>query len=285
MQSKPPHKSSKIKGKKAKPKISFNFWMLVLIFLLSFSGCFALYMTAVNLDKDFFSSSSNQTLQEQDNKGGEQQPSKAQGSETAESNTESAARPLVNNPTPKSDTQDESYLESCTFIADSLFLDAANVGRTGMVLGNSSIGAMNVNTLKIESTVGMVTTYEVLKVKKPARIYIMLGNDVKSDNIAEAINEYSTFISNIISSLPNSKIYIMQIPPSAGNQSNEFINEYNSELLKLANIKEINCLDTNTFLKDNDGKLSENYISAETGKISESGYNAILDYILSHVAQ
>ncbi len=49
-------KSRKISDAKRKkhPKIRFNFMILIIIFVLSFAACFALYIVAANLDDNFF---------------------------------------------------------------------------------------------------------------------------------------------------------------------------------------------------------------------------------------
>ena len=53
------HRSSK---KRKKPKIRFNFWVMFIIFILSFVACFILYMLAVNLNDDFFKDEFDNTI-------------------------------------------------------------------------------------------------------------------------------------------------------------------------------------------------------------------------------
>ena len=40
--------------KKNKPKVRFNIGVLIIIFSISFAGCFGLYMAAANMDENFF---------------------------------------------------------------------------------------------------------------------------------------------------------------------------------------------------------------------------------------
>ena len=41
--------------KRGRPKVRFSIWGLILIFMLSFIGCFVIYMVAANINKDFWS--------------------------------------------------------------------------------------------------------------------------------------------------------------------------------------------------------------------------------------
>ena len=48
--------------RRGKPKVRFNFGMLIIIFFLSFAACFTLYMLAANFNDDFFKDDFDQTL-------------------------------------------------------------------------------------------------------------------------------------------------------------------------------------------------------------------------------
>ncbi|MDE5556162.1 MAG: hypothetical protein K2J32_00515, partial [Ruminococcus sp.] len=57
------NKNVRKKSKNLKrPKIKFNFGVLLIIFILSFTACFALYMTASNLNEDFFTDDFNKSM-------------------------------------------------------------------------------------------------------------------------------------------------------------------------------------------------------------------------------
>ena len=88
--------------KRGRPKVRFNFWILVIIFALSFMGCFALYMIAANTNDDFLDDSDDKVVVQ------EQATEASTESEGAETATEAAA-PQENtaeiiNPVPQSES-------------------------------------------------------------------------------------------------------------------------------------------------------------------------------------
>lgn len=263
--------------KKNKPFLKFNFLILILIFALSFTGCFALYMVSANLDKDFF-----------ENK----KDSETSSSFITESEDDSldlslneAAAKNVSNPVPECSPADESYFEKSMFIADSFILGSENT-RLKNVIGSTALNASNLNTAKLDSANGSNTAEELVKAALPENIYILLSNNIS--DISGATGSIDTFITNLMLILPDSDIYIMEAPPVSSQNTevtNEQINSYNSALLNLANKKSVYCIDTNTLLKNNDGSLNEKYYSADTSSLNQDGVNKICDYVLTHIAQ
>ncbi|MGN1037132.1 MAG: hypothetical protein ACI4PX_05105, partial [Ruminococcus sp.] len=93
---------------------------------------------------------------------------------------------------------------------------------------------------------------------------------------------------NIKAGLPDTKIYIMQLPPvytDSENLTNDIINDYNSRLIQLADSYSVYCIDTNTILKNNTGTLNEQYYSSESDSLTAEAYSAVYEYILTHTAQ
>ncbi len=273
-------KSSK---KRNKPRVRFNFWVMFIIFVLSFLTCFILYMLAANFNDDFFEDEFDELPISEEQQPGEDPQDTSEGSqELVDSETEKTE---ITNPVPQSEAADASYLESCCLVTDQILLDIKNHTDFKDVIGNASLNALNCNETKVVSNYGTVTIYDTIKIKKPADLYLMLGSDIGADSIDEMINSYTTLVSNLHAALPDMKIYIMQLPPviyDTETASNDKINEYNQRLLDMANSIGVYCIDTNTALKSADGVLEEQYWSAESNSLSEEGYKTICGYILTH---
>lgn len=273
--------------KKNKPKIRFNIWMMIIIFALSFAGCFILYMAAANLNEDFFDEEFVSVVEEETTTAPAEEDIQ-QGSETPEvtEGDEPDNNVVIDNPVKSSAAVDISYLENCCLVTDSTMLGIKGNGLDDVV-GNAALNAANVNTAKVESSYGTVTAYEILKLKKPMNVYIMLGSDIGVSEIDTMIAEVTKLVSGVKASVPGVSIYVMQIPPVHGDaEKNTLINEYNSRLLSMADSLMVHCLDTNTGFKGNDGNLNAEYvnISEEDGSVSISDklYDDITGYILTH---
>lgn len=277
--------------KKNRPKIRFNIWMLIIIFTLSFAGCFIIFMVAANLDENFFDDESaiivdeNKDNPSDDNSG---------TTETSTSGIQDSTEPTeavkeIIYPVPESAAADTSYLESCCLITDSTLLGFGSYTDFKDVIGNAALTAATANSAKVESNYGTITIYEVLKLKKPMNVYLMLGSDIGVSDTNDMIKEYMTLVSNLKSALPDMNIYIMQLPPVPGDsEKNTLINEYNERLLSLAKTCGVYCLDTNTGFKNNEGNLNDNYINtaedAAEKPLTDKYYKDICGYILTHTA-
>ncbi|MDE6834797.1 MAG: hypothetical protein K2J39_11215 [Ruminococcus sp.] len=269
-----------------RPKVRFNFGVLLVIFVLSFTACFALYMTAVNLNEDFFRNEFNAEMiidtPEDDGTEDIQQES-----ESPEQEEQPIQRAPVTNPVPQSSAVDHTYFENCCLITDSTLLEIGEYTALKDVIGDSALNATNCTTAKVESNYGAVTIYDTLKIKKPENVYFMLGSDIGTNETETMIEGYKELISNLTASLPAMNIYIMQIPPvryDSAPVTNELINTYNEQLLAMANSCNVYCIDTSTALKSVDGNLKEEYWSAEDRKFTEDMYKAVTEYIITHVA-
>lgn len=269
-----------------RPKIRFNFWILFIIFVLSFAGCFMLYMVAANLDDDFFGDESSLITQESN------VPDSTSASDsdneiiTSESSgePESPATEIIY-PVPQSAAVDASYLENCCLITDSTLLPISSYTDFKDVIGSNELTAVNVGSTKVESAYGTVTPYEAIKLKKPMNVYIMLGSDIGTSSVDDMISSYTSLVSDIKSSLPDTKIYVMQLPPIAADGdtiTNALIDEYNSRLIAMARKCGVYCLDTNTDMKANEGSLRTDYFNEETLELTSQYYKDICGYILTH---
>ena len=269
--------------KRGRPKVRFSIWGLILIFGLSFAACFILYMLAANFNDNFFNEEFDKVVvEDQDNS------SSSEKDKLSDSDGEDSTLPdglSVTNPIPESDSADSSFLDKCVLVTDSTLIDMAKYTGLKDVIGSNDLGAASCNTVNIESSYGTKTVYEILQVKKPENIYIMLGSDIGTASIDDMIAEYTTLVKNLRGYLTESDIYIMQLPP-AGNDSetvnNNLINEFNTKLLSLANTSNVYCIDTNTALTGNDGMIGDGYADIESGKLTEKSYKIIEKYLLCH---
>lgn len=277
------HISSK---KRSRPKVRFNFWVLVIIFVISFGACFGLYMLAANTHDDFLDDDEKtSSTQEVGNDSEDKQDA------TSASDTDTAAEesPQVNitNPVPQSEAVDESYFDNTCIITDSTLLDIASYTNLKDVIGSAELNASNCNNLQITSPYGVVTARETVQLKKPANLYIMLGSDIGTAETDAMIAAYTDLVDSVHSYLKDTKIYVMQLPPVAYDTetvTNARIDEYNSKLLAMATNSGVYCIDTNVVLKSAEGTLAPEYWSAEEGKMTEAAYKAISDYIRTHIA-
>lgn len=273
-------------SRKNRPFVKFNFWLMVIIFGLSFAVCFVLYMVAANLDDNFFDFESSQS---QDSEISADNSADTDISENISDSTENdSSINSVVNPVPESERADDSYFDNAWILADSTLLDIKFNTTIKNVIGSSQINALNINETKLDSVYGNITAYQNLQIINPKTLYIMLGSDIGTSSVDDMINSYSNFIADIKSSLPDTKIYIMQIPPvytDSETLTNETVNDYNSRLIKLADSYSVYCIDTNTILKNNTGTLSDEYYSSETNTLTSQAYSAVYEYILTHTAQ
>lgn len=273
-------------SRKNRPFVKFNFWLMVIIFGLSFAVCFVLYMVAANLDDKFFDFESSQS---QDSEISADNSADTDISENISDSAENdSSINSVVNPVPESERADDSYFDNAWILADSTLLDIKFNTTIKNVIGSSQINAVNINETKLDSVYGNITAYQNLQIINPETLYIMLGSDIGTSSVDDMINSYSNFIADIKSSLPDTKIYIMQIPPvytDSETLTNETVNDYNSRLIKLADSYSVYCIDTNTILKNNTGTLSDEYYSSETNTLTSQAYSAVYEYILTHTAQ
>lgn len=272
---------SKRRKKKNRPKIRFKFSMIVAITIFSFAACFALYMIAANLNDDFFNEKNSHISSENSD-------AETAINEAEINSTNAPAADGAINPVPQSETADESYLENCCLITDNILIGMKSSGgfTEKNVFGSSQLTASGCMTTQLESSFGTMTANEIIKKKKPETLYIMLGSDLGVSSADDMITSYTSLVGGLHNLFPEMKIYIMQIPPvlyDTETLTNEMVNNYNSRLLDLANNIGVYCIDTNTALKAEDGRLDDSYWSYEELAISTSGLEKIKEYVLTHV--
>lgn len=270
------HRSSA--KKRGGPRIRFNIWILVAIFALTFATTFVIYMIAANIDDDFFEDRKNVILKQESGISEE-----AGTSQNEESVTQ--MQQLVKNPVPESEASDASYFKECCLVTDSTLLGMPDTRMTD-ILGSEELNAASVSSVKLSSSYGTETVYEILRTKKPKNVYIMLGSDLGTSSPDDMISAYTTLVSNLRNAIPETRVFVMQLPPVYGDgEKNIQINEYNTRLLAMSESLGVYCLDTNTEFKDNEGNLNSSFYDADAETPNSTFYAKIEEYILTHTVK
>lgn len=273
--------------KRGRPKVRFSIWGLILIFALSFSAWFIIYMVAANFNENFFSEEfASEKVDENKDIVSAESPSDANNEAIDDEGADSDKNDRITNPISQSEEKAPDYLSSCCLVTDSTLIDMAKYTGLKDVIGSSELNAANCNTVAVESSYGNKSVYEVLQAKKPEIIYIMLGSDIGISKTEDMVSSYTELVKNLRGYLTDADIYIMQLPPVHDDANatigNGIINEFNTKLLTIANLNNVYCIDTNTALKGINGALADNYRDSATGALTEAAYKTIAEYILCH---
>ncbi len=214
------------------------------------------------------------------------------------SDESSAVNADVSNPVAQSDRKDDSYLSDCVFVGDSISTGFSGYGFVSEknVFAKTSMRIDLINNTPLDTFYGNVLVIDALKSANPKNIYVMLGsNGMGWIDDSKMIADYSQFIDEVQSSLPSASIYIMSIPPVTAERElkptvedgkilNSDINDYNAQLLDLANQKGVHYIDVNSALVDSNGKLPSD-VSTDGMHFDKNTYVKVVEYILTHVAE
>lgn len=269
-----------------KPIIRFRIKAALFLVVVVFVLCFAIYMAEANLtskklNSEGFSADTSVLAD-------------VQATEPAVDYEEKQKK--IINPVPASEPLTETYFGKCAFVGDSIMVGLADYQLVPMknVLAEIGMNIEKINTETMKTAHGEMTAIDALSKAEPENVYIMLGsNGISWLSVENMISYYSQFIDNIKEKLPDTKIYILSVPPVTAEREttesepilNADIDSYNSALLKLANEKEIYFVDINTALKGNDGKFPSDMAADDGMHFVKTTYSVVLDYILSHTAE
>ena len=197
------------------------------------------------------------------------------------------------NPVPKSEMKDMSYFDDCVFVGDSVTsgLSSYKFLSPDKVFASIGLNISKIETEQITTAYGKLTVHNALLKKQPKKIYIMLGtNGIAFMSDESMMEKYAIFVNKIKKDLPDSQIIVLSIPPVTAERekqttnviTNDDIDKYNSALLKFAKEQKIYFVDTNTALKNNDGKLDPSVAAKDGVHFKKGTYQTMIDYILSH---
>ena len=292
------------------PVMRFRFSRLILIWIFSLICCFGAYLLARNLhpDKDVFvKPADGETVQEESSVQDEtaETPADSQPEQTPdtqedpaaetpgeESSEEAPSGPQKINPVPESEPKPQEYLAKCAFVGET---NIYNLGEDNL-LQPFSVYASEKLTLENYAKEYVLlngTTIRILSAINAAScpIYLMFGTESlftqPTDQTAE---QFKILMKSVMAQAPEAPVYVMAIPPVtyvAENSEtpllNSTIDDYNSRLLELCNDENIYFIDTNTAMKNNDGKLDPTLAEEDGVHLNADGGRKLLEYVLNHV--
>ena len=315
-------KTRKTKKKQPRrgPVMRFKFGHLILIWILSLIACFGKYVYDRNMhpEKDVFVKSAS-TAEESSSKSNSSSKAAAESSvsepvesqapadESAAPDTSSAEpvegeesgnEPIVpegpkkTNPVPESEVHDGEYLKKCAFLGET---NVYLLGKNGWLAPLNVYASENLRLTNYTREYIMLngTTIRILSAINAAScpIYLMFGTESlftqPTDQTAE---QFKILMKSVMAQAPEAPVYVMAIPPVtyiAENSEtpllNSTIDDYNSRLLELCNEENIYFIDTNTAMKNNDGKLDPTLAEEDGVHLNADGGRKLLEYVLNHV--
>ena len=197
---------------------------------------------------------------------------------------------------------DESYLQRCAFIGDSLvygmglsgsvYEKYSCIGDSGRVVTGLTSSRTTIYNLAPESQRDTKTMIYWLEKLQPEIIYVMFGtNGVSSIDNVRHVGYFKAQITSMMETCPNSKVVIVSAPPWAKEvridninttDINVKINELNMLLLQLAYDMKLYFLNTAEVLKDGDGFLKDGYHFSDGLHWNNDGRKLVADYIETH---
>ena len=208
---------------------------------------------------------------------------------TAETKVESTADTTV---LAKKDGARKGYLNRCVFLGDSRTVAMVNYGFFNDDAALAQIGISHpsfANNTFINNAGKEYTLKSYLASHQAPVIYIALGvngiNDPSEDHYKKTFIE---LIDKVAELSPNSNIVLMSIGPVNDNGpykktvQNSWIEKYNAFLLDTAKDKHIFYLDIAEVLKGSDGQVKSEYNGGDGLHYSNSGCEAIFNYIVEH---
>jgi len=305
---KPATRAKRSKSKKKQPRrgpvIRFKLGQLILLWILSLIICFGSYLYNRNFhpEKDVFvKSADSDTAEESSLIDDSALDTPVQDTPAENSAAETSApeetpivpdRPKINNPVPESAPQSPDYLAKCAFLGET---NIYNLGQNHLLQPFCVYASETLTLTNYTKEYVMLegTTIRILSAINSAScpIYLMFGTESLSSQPADqTADQFSLLLSSVKAQAPETKIYVMSIPPVTDTAEksetpllNSVIDDYNSRLLRLAEEEDVYYIDINTALKDNDGKLNPLYAEEDGIHLNLEGGKVLLNYVLNHI--
>jgi len=224
--------------------------------------------------------------------------SKPESSKPESSKPESskpASKPQSSEASKPSSGKPSAYFDDAVFVGDSLTVGFGLYGVVPSENVYADVG-LNPDTILSKKVVqtpnGMATVLDALKLKKPGKVYIMLGaNGIAWTSPKTLSQKYETFLTKVVEALPDATIYVEGVlHVTAAKQqkdprfANDIIDEYNGYLKQLAAKHGAVYLDTNSAMSGSDGCLSLDYAEQDGMHLKKAGYVALLDFFGKNIA-
>lgn len=248
-------KHGKVEARKAKPMIRFKLGVLLLLIAASFAGCFALYLVSATSQPDYW---------EKEIVGS----TEAVESDAEAVDTESTAQSVPSaavNPVPSSERAEEARLSVCAYAGEFSEFTAHYQTASGMVFTDAVFDMP-------ESE--MRTIADKVAAASPLAMYIWYSCPEDAEKGLEAVEKLLTAVQKK-SDVP---LYLMTALPAADKEENRRIDDWNTQLLALADRLGVHYVDVSTMLKANDGTRKAEYAQ------EDALYEAIGEQLLTHVA-
>lgn len=246
-------KHGKVEARKAKPMIRFKLGVLLLLILIAFGGCFALYMISATSQPDFW---------ETEIVGSTEATEEAAPIETEPEDVPSA----VVNPVPESARADEAQITLSAWVGDVSALTAYYKTASEMVFPDAVSGVTATET-KLQGLANEVADTQ------PLAVYLWFCAPEDPEGVR-------TFAQCLQKALPGTPVYLLSALPVAEDAAaNSAVNDWNKALFALSDELGLHYVDVSTKLKGNDGMLLAEY--ADTDAL----YGMVGELILTHVAE
>ncbi len=245
-------KHGKVEARQVRARIRFKPGVLVLIALLTFIGCFAIYLISASAQEDYWEREIASTLEDES---------------TNKSGDKSKRRGNVTNPVPSSERAEDTRMEEVAFIGDV----AAFVG---YYKTNSAMVFTDAVTGMAESRMRSIA--RSLRGTAPKAVYLWYQCPA---DLEAASDSLESLVDNITEQMPDVPVYILSATPASDAAQNQKTDTWNAALFAMADKLGLHYIDVSTTLKANDGTLTAAYAEDE-----QTFYTTIGDQILTHVA-
>lgn len=314
-------KSRKTKKKQPRrgPVMRFKFGHLILLWILSLIVCFGKYVYDRNIhpEKDVFvkasvfgdessskssskASSESSAVKPADSQSasdssaaGDTPQSESSAGEESENEPAVPKGPKKINPVPESEVHDGEYLKKCAFLGETnIYL----LGKNGWLAPLNVYASENLRLTNYTREYILLngTTIRILSAISAAScpIYLMFGTEsLFTQPPDQTADQFKIMMKSVMAQAPEAPVYVMSIPPvtSAAEFNtetpllNSTIDDYNSRLLDMCNEENVYFIDTNTAMKDNDGKLDPTFAEEDGVHLNADGGRHLLEYVLNHV--
>lgn len=239
-------KHGKVEARKARPVIRFKPGVLLLLILVGFLGCFALYLISATSQPDYW----------------EKEIIGSTQSVASDEEAQAAVPSAAVNPVPASERAADTYLTMCAFMGNAVYEEMASD-----LLVTDAIFTMSESELKTQA--------ERFAKADPFAVY--LWETVPEDEAA-ALKQLRFFVEHLhaVSRVP---VYLLPQTPAEDAAENRRVDAWNAALFGLADALGVHYVDVNTTLKSNAGTLAAAY-AEETARRT-----AVEELLLTHVAE
>lgn len=279
--------------RKKKLRVRYRFSIVFFATVLIFGLMFYRYVKSTTLEDVLSQERTITVFKSNTTVGKDNNPSDSGGNPSPENGGSTSPDKIVN-PVPETDnSKDEAYLDSCAFVGDSIAygLGSYNVVPATRVYADVAMTVASAETQKIETASGSTTVSEALQEAKPENIYLIFSASSAAYSSSDEIyRSYSSFLNKLRIAVPDSRVYVISTPPVTDSKEasvispikNPDIDDLNEKLLKYCNDNGIHYLDFSAALKNERGKLKNDFAENDGLHFKRSTYTELINYILAH---